>query len=41
MDLAEEVYRMQIVLAKELSEIRKLLIPVSMYYAKELAEAKE
>jgi len=41
MELVEEVYRMQVMLSKELSEIRKLLIPISLYYARELKEDKD
>jgi len=38
MELVEEVYKMNIDLKKELSEIRKLLIPISMYFAEKLKE---
>lgn len=41
MELNEEVYKLQIILEKELSEIRKLLIPISLYYAEKLKEVKE
>ena len=31
MELVEEVYRLQVMLSRELSEIRKLLIPIALY----------
>ena len=41
MELEEEVYKLNINLQRELSEIRKLLIPIAMYCAEKLKEEKK
>jgi hypothetical protein len=41
MEVEQEVYKLSIILEKELSEIRKLMIPISLYFAEKLKEVKE
>lgn len=41
MDLKEEVYTLKNMLERELSEIRKLLIPISLYCIKKIEEDKK
>lgn len=40
MEIGVEFYKLQVILEKELSEIRKLLIPISLYYAEQLKICK-
>jgi len=39
--LEDEVYQLRLSLEKQLSEIRKMLIPVSLYFSEKLKEIKE
>lgn len=41
MELEDEIYRLQVNLTHELSEIKKLLIPISMYFGFKLGEKKD
>ena len=40
MDIAEEIYRLQRTMEKELTELKKLLVPISLYYSEKLKEEK-